>query len=175
MIAMPKTVVAALMSFIRFVVSFDPAKALQWPLVCGEICCEDGGAGGTGRLLAPVPSWGKLLPIVVVAIVVPVVVFDFVPRMVMSDLAAFSVPVTGVIALSIMMGRHPVRSLVCRPRPVSFMPGIAAAHRVPVAGYPGVSFARASRLDSYADRGWGANSDSHGNLSEGRGRRQKHQ
>lgn len=116
----------------------------------------------------------KLLPIVVVAIVVPVVVVVLVPRMVVCNLAVIAIPVAGVIAFSIMPGFHPVRPGVCRPRPVSVMPGIAIAYRIPVTAHPGVAGARAPRLRSHADWGWGANSDSHGNLSEGRCRQKHH-
>src|ERR1039457_2837749 len=83
--------------------------------------------------------------------------------MVVNDPAAITIPVAFIEERSIMVRLHPMCADVRRTRPVSFVPFIMLAHRVPVAAYPRIAFAGTGRLndndasprrrpDSYSDR-----------------------
>jgi hypothetical protein len=88
---------------------------------------------------------------------------------VVADLAAVAIPVAGIVALSIMTRFHPARAAVRWTSPVSIVPLIVAAHRVPIARYPGIAFTRTSRLNPNDAHRWRrANSHSDGKLSEDR-------
>src|ERR1043166_1216786 len=104
---------------------------------------------------------------VFVAIVVAVFVAVTVPAMVVTNLSALALPISLVEELSIMTGRHPMRAGVGWTSPVSVVPFIAVAHRVPVAIYPKIVGARTSRLNSDYTRPWGCgDSDPYGKLSD---------
>lgn len=110
------------------------------------------------------------------AIVVTVVVAAAVPSMVVRDLAVRAIPVACVVELSIMTRSHPVGAGVRRARPVSVVPPIVVAHRIPVAPYPNMIGARASWLNpDYTYRWWRADSNSDGDFSEYCSRCQQHQ
>jgi len=114
--------------------------------------------------------------VVVVAIVVPVVVLVLVPLMVVGDLALVAVPVAFMVHLAIMVRLHPVRAAVRRTSPVSVVPLIVTAHRVPIARNPGIAFPRTAWLSPfYAQRRRRADSHSDGQLGEDGTRRQQHQ
>src|ERR1035441_5719461 len=100
---------------------------------------------------------------VVVAIEVAVAVRGLVPAMVVGDLAVIAIPVAFKVARSVMTRFHPMCAGVRRTRPVSLVPGVTVAHRVPVAAYPGIADAGTLRLnpddprprgraDSHSDR-----------------------
>src|SRR5437764_14942586 len=79
-----------------------------------------------------------------------------------------AVPIAVVIAVSVMTGFHPARTVVRRPGPISCVPRIAVADRIPVAADPRVALAGASGLHSYnANRRRRADSDSDVKLREG--------
>jgi hypothetical protein len=118
-----------------------------------------------------------LLVAVVVAIIVSVVVTTAVPAMVVAELAAIAIPVAFIEALAIVTRRHPVYARVSWTGPVSLVPLIVVAHRVPVARYPGIAGAGTSRLHSqYTDRWRRADSHSDGKLGEScsRGQQRHH-
>lgn len=122
--------------------------------------------GGTGN---PCSSQAAVQGLLVVVIVVPVVVMVLVPAMVMGDLAVAAVPVTVEVARSIMMRLDPVSAFIRRTGPVSIVPFIVAALRVPIASNPVIAGAGAPRLHpDDARRGWRSDSYSDGKLGEDR-------
>ena len=131
-----------------------------------EGCHDRAGTGCFRQALFRLAIHIDGLLVVVVAIVIPMVTVAIRP-MVVGHVAAFSIPVTIKVALSIMVGLHPVCAGVGRAGPVPFVPLIVAAHRIPVAAYPGIIGPGTSRLDpEHTDR-WGcADSHSDGKLRE---------
>jgi hypothetical protein len=112
----------------------------------------------------------------VVAIVIPIVIRMLVPLVVVVDVAPVAIPVAGIIALTIMVRRYPVRACIHGASPISVVPLIVVADRIPVAGYEGIALAGTSRLHPYyAIRRRGADPNSDGNLSEHRSSSQQHQ
>lgn len=140
----------------------------------GADLCAGTGFGETG------PYSGKrrfkpsieVLLVVVIAIEVPISAVA-VAVVVVGDPAAIAVPVACIVALSIMTRFHPVCICISRAGPVSVMPPIVPANRVPVAPYPGIALTRASRLDPDHARSWRcADSYTNGYLTEDGSRRQ---
>jgi len=109
------------------------------------------------------------LPVFFLAIVVAVVVILAVPVMVVADLAVIAFPVSLIELLAIVTRSNPMRSRVSWTCPVSCVPLVVAAYRIPVAVDPGVTGARAARLNSLDPHRW-RRADSHadGNLCEKR-------
>src|SRR5258708_40109585 len=96
----------------------------------------------------------------------------FVPFMVVGDMAAIAIPVAFKVTLSVVMRFHPMGAGVHRTGPVSFVPLIAGAHRIPVAPYPRIAGAGTLRLyPYYTGRRRRADSYSGGNLSQDGSRR----
>src|SRR5450756_411914 len=96
--------------------------------------------------------------------------------MVVVDLATIALPVAVKVLLSIMVRCHPGCAFVRRTGPVSFVPLVAVAHRVLVAGYPNIPGAGTARLSPHYTVRWRrADSDSDGNLGEHGSRCQQHQ
>src|SRR5882724_5509188 len=90
-----------------------------------------------------------------------------VPAMVVARLASIAFPVTFIVLLSIVMRHHPLCSGICGTSPISVVPLIVVAYRIPVAGYPRILCARTSRLNPHdAHRRRGADSHSDGELSK---------
>src|SRR5258708_37120859 len=90
----------------------------------------------------------------------------FVPFMVVGDMAAIAIPVAFKVTLSVVMRFHPMGAGVHRTDPVSFVPLIAAAHRIPVAPYPRIAGAGTLRLSPSSTGRWQcAGSSSHGHMS----------
>jgi hypothetical protein len=115
-----------------------------------------------------------VLPVVLVAIEVPILLVAAVPAMVVPDLAAIAFPVSFIESLSIVARRHPMRTGIGRTGPVSLVPLIVVTHRIPVAPNPGIPGAGASGLHSlYACRWRGADSHSDRKLSESTSRSQQ--
>jgi len=107
------------------------------------------------------PHHWPLVAVVVAIDTVPV------PLMVVGDLAALAIPVACIVALSVVTRFYPMCARISGTGPVSAMPPIMAAHRIPVAPYPEVSDAWTSRLNPHYAYRWGR-ADSHpdGKLSE---------
>src|ERR1051325_10743784 len=133
------------------------------------------GAGQTiavGRL----PLRPSHLSVIVVSIVIAIVVLVAIPAVVMANLAVFSIPVAFIIPLSIMTGFHPMRARVCRTSPVSVVPLIMVAHRVPITGDPGIAGAGTARLNpDHPRRRRRADSHSDGKLRKDRSHRYQRQ
>src|SRR5689334_7282001 len=114
--------------------------------------------------------------LLVIVVVIPIVAAVAIPTMVVGHLAVTAIPVAFIEALPIMTRFHPAGSCVCRPSPVSVVPLIVFAHRIPVARDPRIAGARSSRLNSNGAHRW-RRPDSHpdGQLREGGSRRQHSQ
>jgi hypothetical protein len=96
--------------------------------------------------------------------------------MVVLDLAVITIPVAFMEAFSIMPGFYPACAVVRWTRPVSIVPFIVVAHRVPVASDPGIVRPGASGLNpEYTYRWRRADSHANGKLSENRSSREQHQ
>jgi hypothetical protein len=96
--------------------------------------------------------------------------------MVVSDPAAIAIPVAVIEKRSIMTRLHPMCAGVRRAGPVSRVPLIAVAYRVPVAPYKGIAGAGTWRLNpNYTRPRRRADSHSDGKLREDRSRCQQHQ
>ena len=118
----------------------------------------------------------EALAAVVIVIEVPVVAAFAVPTMVVVDSAAIAFPVACEVALSVMMRLHPACTRVHRTGPVSVMPSIVVAVRIPVASYPQIISAGAWGMNSqYAYRWRRPDSHSEGNLCEHGSHRQQQQ
>ena len=118
----------------------------------------------------------KVLLVVVVAIVVAVVVAVAVPAMVVRDLAPIAIPVAFIEAFSIMTRLNPARASVRWTGPVSVVPLIVVADRIPVARYPGIAGAGTSWLNPEHTYLWRrADSHSDGELREDGPRSRQHQ
>jgi hypothetical protein len=88
---------------------------------------------------------GHRLVTVVVAAVIAIVVT--IPAMVVGDSTAIAIPIAFIEKRSIMMRFHPVCADVCWTGPVSIVPLVMVAHRVPVAPHKGIAGAGTSRLN----------------------------
>jgi hypothetical protein len=111
---------------------------------------------------------------VVFAIIVAVAVT--VPTVVVGDSAAIAIPVAFIEKRSIMSRSHPVCAGVRRTGPVSAVPLIMMAHRVPIAPCKGLAGAETSRLNPDDPRPRRrADSHSDGKLREHSSRCQQHQ
>ena len=110
---------------------------------------------------------------VVFAIIVAVAVT--VPTVVVGDSAAIAIPVAFIEKRSIMSRSHPVCAGVRRTGPVSVVPPVMVAHRVPIATYEGIAGAGTSRHNpNYTGPRRRADSHSDENLSEERSHCQQH-
>jgi len=113
---------------------------------------------------------------VVIAIVVALMIPMFVPLMIVREMASTAVPVTFEESLSIVTRRHPACSFVSRLRPISIVPFVMIAGRIPVACHPKISGARTSRMYPDDTGRWRcADPDSNRNLGEERSSGQQHQ
>jgi hypothetical protein len=134
---------------------------------------------GVGQTIAvrhlPVAMNFHLSPIVV-SIVIPIVVAVAVPAVVVAKLAVFSIPISFIILLSVITGFHPARARVCRAGPVTVVPLIVIAHRVPITGDPGIAGTGTARLNpDHSHRRRRADSHSDGKLRERRSHREQRQ
>ena len=108
-------------------------------------------------------------PAVLIAVVIPV------PPVVVIESAAFAVPIALVIHSIFMPRTHPSGASERRAGPVSVVPAVLVAVRVPIPVHPYVIGPRLLRLNPVGARGWWrAHSDAHGNLSAQGRRRQQH-
>ena len=119
-----------------------------------------------------------MIPVAIVipiAVPVPVAVAVSIPVVIVLEAAAVTVPVALEELLPIVMGRNPARPSVGRPGPVSFMPPVMAAYRIPITIHPKIIRTRRRGPHSNdAGRGRRTNAYSKRHLSgEHRSTRQK--
>ena len=81
-----------------------------------------------------------------IAIVVALVIPMFVPLMIVREMAPIAVPVSFKESLSIVTGRYPACAFISRLRPISIVPFVMVAGRIPVARDPKIPGAGTSRL-----------------------------
>ena len=111
-----------------------------------------------------------ILPATTVAIMVPV------PVMVVLEVAAGTIPITGVETSTIVARTDPAGAFIRRASPIAAVPDIMAADRVPITIDPGVFRfgAGADRTDCIDARWrWRSDLNADGNLAECRGRSNK--
>ena len=106
-----------------------------------------------------------ILAVVPAAMVAVVVV---IPVVVVIEPAVGSVPVAGVVAATFVARPDPASALIRRTRPVTGMPAIVMAYRIPVAVYPEEFRARGHGADgNHARRGRWADLNADADLSGG--------
>src|SRR2546429_4446785 len=111
-----------------------------------------------------------ILPATTVAIMVPV------PVMVVLEVAARTIPITGVEASAIVARTDPARAFIRRASPIAAVPDVMAAHRVPITIDPRVFvFGAGADWTHGVDARWRRRSDlnADGNLAECRRRSNK--
>lgn len=102
---------------------------------------------------------------VVAAVIVSIVIA--IPVVIMVEAPATAIPITGIVPVAIVMRPNPSSPDVRRPRPVSGVPPVATAFRVPVAVNPTVFRTRSNGADcDDARRGWRADANAETNLTE---------
>jgi hypothetical protein len=77
-----------------------------------------------------------------------------IPVMVVVDVAARAVPIARIEATAFMARSNPARSSIGRASPITFMPAIVAADRVPVAANPHEIGCGLRGHDDHGARGW---------------------
>ena len=89
--------------------------------------------------------------------------------MVVFDTPLVAFPVSRIVHLPVMTGRHPTRAFIRRTRPVSFMPDIFLPNRIPIAIDPKVFWPGCFGSD-FNDlwRGRGTDLNTNRNLTESR-------
>src|SRR5579863_1266499 len=105
---------------------------------------------------------------VVFVIVVPamIAVMLAVPSVIVFYAAVIAIPVTCVKAFAVVARANPAGAGVWRPRPVAFMPSIAAADGIPVTADP--DEVRSGLIGKHRDHSWGrwrADANTYGDLS----------
>jgi hypothetical protein len=103
--------------------------------------------------------------VIVIAVAVVVAVMAVVPVVIVLETSVFAVPIAGVVAAAIMTWANPMSATVWRPGPVSAVPAVTMAVRVPVAVHP--EELRSGLLGAYANDAWwrwGADFDANGYL-----------
>ena len=99
--------------------------------------------------------------IAIITIAVPI------PMMIVLAATVIAFPIAFVEALAIMTGHHPHSTGIGRARPVSVMPPVMVAYRIPVGVHPNEPRSRSHRPDPYdSRRRWWADGDSNRYLSE---------
>jgi hypothetical protein len=87
-------------------------------------------------MIIPVVTVVAVIPIVmIVPVAMEITVATMIPMMIMFDPSVASIPITDKIPLTIMVGRNPMRLLVRRPSPISWVPPIVTSDRIPIAVY----------------------------------------
>jgi hypothetical protein len=100
-------------------------------------------------------------------VVMKIAVVIAIPLVVVFHAAVGPVPVARKIELSVMTRRDPGCALIRRSAPVSLMPLVVAANRIPVAIHKGITRTRTYRLNANDPRlGRRSDSDSDGKLRE---------
>ena len=95
-----------------------------------------------------------ILPAITVAIMVPV------PVMVVLEVAARTIPIAGIEALAIVARTDPARAFIRRTSPITAVPNVTAADRVPVAFDPAVfGFGAGADRTDCVDARWRRRSD----------------
>jgi hypothetical protein len=106
--------------------------------------------------------------VMLVAILVPVAVSVVVsiPMVIVFKATAVPVPITGEVALAIMMRRYPVSARVRRASPIAGVPFVVLSYRVPIAFHPREIGSRTRRKHGDRPKRWRrADLDSDGDLS----------
>ena len=107
--------------------------------------------------------WAPLVAVVIAIVTIPVTI----PMMIVLAATAIAFPIAFVEALAIMTGHHPHSTRIGRARPVSVMPPVMVAYRIPVAVHPNEPRSRSHRPDPYdSTRRWWADGDTNRYLSE---------
>ena len=87
-------------------------------------------------VVIPIPAAAPIMVVPFPFVFTEIPVAVTVPTMVMFAPAAVALPISGIEALSIMPGRHPIGARIGRQGPVPCMPLIVVSHRIPVAFHP---------------------------------------
>jgi len=105
-------------------------------------------------IIVPVTIIPVMITVVTAVVPVPVMV----PTVIMFNPAAIYLPVALKEPLPIVVPRHPARSLVGRPSPITVMPLVIPSDGIPIALDPNElrSWWRRLNIDQ-AGRRWGAN------------------
>jgi hypothetical protein len=99
-----------------------------------------------------------------------------IPMMVVFAPAVVTVPVSRIVALSIVARLYPPRAYIGWAGPIAVMPFIMASIRVPVSAYPDIAWTGTRSLNpNHAWGWWSADFDSNENLAEENSPGQKHQ
>src|ERR1700693_5080830 len=85
---------------------------------------------------------------------IEVAVTVVIPMVVVLAAAALAIPIAFKKALSVMMGRHPMRRCIGRTAPISVVPSIAVSGDIPVAIDPKIIGTGAGGNDSDHTRRW---------------------
>jgi hypothetical protein len=111
-----------------------------------------------------------MLAIVVVIMILPaatVVIAVAVPVMIVVDAAAWTIPITVEVTISVVAGVDPAGAFIRRLRPIAAMPNVTATHRIPVAFHPDKVGTRFGRTNGVYARWRGcADLNADGNLAE---------
>jgi hypothetical protein len=117
---------------------------------------------------------------VIIVVVIPpaiaVAITVAIPVMIMVEAAAVTVPVTAVELAALIARSDPCGAGIRRPSPISSVPTISMAYRIPITVDPIIIRARGNGANTHhAGTWWRTNSNSHGYLrTVGRRSCQKH-
>ena len=96
-----------------------------------------------------------MIVMMIIAVAVPVTVPPVtVPPMVMIEPSPGTIPISPVILAAVIAWRYPGRTRIRRPRPVSVMPAIVAAIRIPISVDPDISRSRLTRMNTQNPGRW---------------------
>jgi len=114
-------------------------------------------------IIVPVMASIAIVFILTIAVMIALVVV--VPAMVVVDPAALAFPVAVKESFSVVASRHPAGTFVRRPSPITFVPPVVPAHRIPITRYPHELRAGSLRQNAnHASRRRRTDSDSNRNL-----------
>src|SRR5579872_5067218 len=133
------------------------------------------GQDGVEPLILERHTGGKTAaPLVVIVIAAEIAVVIAIPFMIVRDPAMFSFPIAVEPPFSVVVGTHPDRAGIGRPRPISIVPAVSTTDYVPIAVHPGIARPRGHRSDANHSRRWRrSNANSDRDLAEGSAHSQK--
>src|SRR5215469_17417648 len=99
------------------------------------------------------------VPLFVFAVIVKIPVAITIPVMVVLNSTSPPAPVAHKVSLAIVVRWDPIGSFIGRHRPVTLMPPIMVADRIPVAFHPYIIGSRWWRLNNHTRRRWGSDLD----------------
>jgi len=111
-------------------------------------------------------SMAAIILIFIVTVKIPVVIT--IPAMLVFYSASLPGPVTHEIPPTLVVRPDPIGSFIGRHRPVTCMPPIMVADRIPVAFHPYIVGPRWRRLNVHPRRRWRSDHDSNRNLRSNR-------